>query len=1018
MGNGLTRRKLLSASILAAPLIVPKKSLGLVHGEASTTFNPASLASTLSWWDASDLATITTRSPNKLQQLNDKIGVSPGHAPMTCPQGWEMGTGLEVVNGNNTISAINTEDWKHFTTMRSLAYQNTFPGGEGTIYVVCKVDQAWSTGSPYIFTIRDQQPKMTKALTLFGDDNYRSYFYPTASVNTVLLSRHGLETYSSYMDGLPHIWKITWNKNTGIATFEMDGHTVPTSAGPNSRGSGYVDFGNVTAYGIEINTAGWSPMSGTWQFCEMTLHNRSIEHGSADDVAMVSFLRNKWKTPGLPFGTATVVAQGHLSGGGRVSPLAIAKDGALVIGGDSANCWRWSAATRKFDNIFAQDNLPVAHQMWGTPIGVLDLAIAYTNSNRIYAVVDTATPRVWRSDDGGRHWTELRYTLTFDRSTVGPRMAVDPANQDHLLIVSSDGNLHESTDAGTNFTVRLSNPGGGNGCIVFDAGSGTSVVNGVTVTSKFYMGWTAGFPIVYATRNGGATFFSTSGSGPPRQVRSLACDARNGVVYAVDVDGVAWKYQSGAWSSFSIASDGWMAVAADPAHAGYVAFVSASGNLQFSQDYGARWYAGGAGTPHTSGIPGAQDVVWLQSPFAGGFSGAHPPNFGNNVSYAPSRLAFDPSKSGRLYLSCATGLFHTTPLVYSGQPTPAVDWLQQNRNQQGLPVTDIVKVPQQAMRYDNLMVAVKHKAGFVTCGPRTEPVFMIGGPGNVDGFACDYAKDKTAIQYLLAGSGLWRTTNHGADGFAQPPDYLNSLGAVPGIGSKPMMAVQTLSKLVILSETGKKYTTNGAGTWGDCSFRGLSSFSASNGNAHVLVCDPTNGDTYYVLLPDGNGVWKSTNAGATWTRQTSTSPYPSVLPTNYLDGAQMSAVPGQAGHLFIAGGKGCSKALARSVDGGRTWAAVGNTTEAWQVSAGATRPGGAYPSVFMVGIIQGDSDPGVFRADDFTGNPSDKPTWVRVARAPAGNMDTSNKLFADLDTYGTFYLSMGSTGYCWGELDR
>jgi hypothetical protein len=122
--------------------------------------------------------------------------------------------------------------------------------------------------------------------------------------------------------------------------------------------------------------------------------------------------------------------------------------------------------------------------------------------------------------------------------------------------------------------------------------------------------------------------------------------------------------------------------------------------------------------------------------------------------------------------------------------------------------------------------------------------------------------------------------------------------------------------------------------------------------------------------------------------------------------------------LFIAGGKGCSKALVRSVDGGRTWAAVGNTTEAWQVSAGATRPGGAYPSVFMVGIIQGDSDPGVFRADDFTGNPSDKPTWVRVARAPVGNMDTSNKLFADLDTYGTFYLSMGSTGYCWGELDR
>ena len=379
-------------------------------------------------------------------------------------------------------------------------------------------------------------------------------------------------------------------------------------------------------------------------------------------------------------------------------------------------------------------------------------------------------------------------------------------------------------------------------------------------------------------------------------------------------------------------------------------------------------------------------MVWLQSPFAGGYTGAHPPNFGNNVSYAPSRLAFDPSNSGRLYLSCATGLFHTTPLVYSGQPTPAVDWLQQNRNQQGLPVTDIVKVPQQATRYDNLMVAVKHKAGFVTCGPRTEPVFMIGGPGNVDGFACDYAKDKTLNQYLLAGSGLWRTTVYGADGFAQPPDYLKGLGVVPGIGSKPMMAVQTLSQAGHPVGSGKKYTINGAGTWGDCSFRGLSSFSASNGNVHVLVCDPTNGDTYYVLLPDGNGVWKST----TLARHGRDRPARHLIhrfcrPTIWTV-RRCRRCPVRPRNLFIAGGKGCGKALARSVDGGRTWATVGNTTEAWQASAGATRPGGTYPSVFMVGMVQGDTDPGVFRADDFTGNPSDKPTWVRVARAPAGNM--------------------------------
>jgi len=38
---------------------------------------------------------------------------------------------------------------------------------------------------------------------------------------------------------------------------------------------------------------------------------------------------------------------------------------------------------------------------------------------------------------------------------------VDPANQDHLLIVSSDGNLHESTDAGNWPGRRFSNALGG-----------------------------------------------------------------------------------------------------------------------------------------------------------------------------------------------------------------------------------------------------------------------------------------------------------------------------------------------------------------------------------------------------------------------------------------------------------------------------------------------------------------------------------------------------------------------------
>ena len=150
--------------------------------------------------------------------------------------------------------------------------------------------------------------------------------------------------------------------------------------------------------------------------------------------------------------------------------------------------------------------------------------------------------------------------------------------------------------------------------------------------------------------------------------------------------------------------------------------------------------------------------------------------------------------------------------------------------------------------------------------------------------------------------------------------------------------------------------------------------------------------------------------------KSSGSSYPAVLPVDYKAGSQLSNVHGQAGHLFFAAGAS-KMPLARSVDGGATWVAVGSVTEAWQVSAGATKYGNSYPSVFITGMIAGDSDPGVFRADNFTLNTGVSPTWTRLCRAPAGNMDVSTKLFADLDVYGSFYVAMGSTGYCWGELE-
>ena len=81
-------------------------------------------------------------------------------------------------------------------------------------------------------------------------------------------------------------------------------------------------------------------------------------------------------------------------------------------------------------------------------------------------------------------------------------------------------------------------------------------------------------------------------------------------------------------------------------------------------------------------------MAWLENPFR---DIVHPPNFGFNYSYAATRLVFDPSNSGRLYMGTAEGLFKTTPSAYAGQTTPAVMWVQQNKGAPGIVLNDLVR---------------------------------------------------------------------------------------------------------------------------------------------------------------------------------------------------------------------------------------------------------------------------------------------------------------------------------------
>jgi photosystem II stability/assembly factor-like uncharacterized protein len=91
------------------------------------------------------------------------------------------------------------------------------------------------------------------------------------------------------------------------------------------------------------------------------------------------------------------------------------------------------------------------HGLPHAPVGKIDIAVAPTNSKRVFALIQTKDQgSVWRSDDAGEHWK----AVNFQRALIGRagyyiRIAVSPASDNEVYIANSS--FHESLDGGQNF---------------------------------------------------------------------------------------------------------------------------------------------------------------------------------------------------------------------------------------------------------------------------------------------------------------------------------------------------------------------------------------------------------------------------------------------------------------------------------------------------------------------------------------------------------------------------------------
>jgi photosystem II stability/assembly factor-like uncharacterized protein len=91
------------------------------------------------------------------------------------------------------------------------------------------------------------------------------------------------------------------------------------------------------------------------------------------------------------------------------------------------------------------------HGLPHSPVGKIDVAVAPTNSSRVFALIQTKDQgSVWRSDDGGTEWK----AVNFQRGLIGRagyyiRLAVSPASDNEVLIANSS--FYQSLDGGRDF---------------------------------------------------------------------------------------------------------------------------------------------------------------------------------------------------------------------------------------------------------------------------------------------------------------------------------------------------------------------------------------------------------------------------------------------------------------------------------------------------------------------------------------------------------------------------------------
>lgn len=233
---------------------------------------------------------------------------------------------------------------------------------------------------------------------------------------------------------------------------------------------------------------------------------------------------------------------------------------------DVGTPYRWNKDLQKWEHLMLFGKIPVNYWTWefNQRCGSIGVDPNDATGNILYATVEnSAGPgpgkgssqvgTILKSTDRGDSWTDLHVPIVVhpnNTQVYGDRIQVDPANSNHVWVVTDQNGALKTQNAGSSWSQvsDITTPGS---CsfILFDKSSGTVSVNSQTVTRRIYIGRSTG---VLVSEDGGISFTLMSNSPVYPYRATIHAD---GTLYvsagAENLPKGVYKYKNGGWQNVS-----------------------------------------------------------------------------------------------------------------------------------------------------------------------------------------------------------------------------------------------------------------------------------------------------------------------------------------------------------------------------------------------------------------------------------------------------------------------------------